>query len=325
VEDALGRLVSADTRSQAVNAVQQLLYAAHQAGERSDRIWAWLATLTTAALHRSDYRFVARIGLGTLVWNGFYLQHDPAIGGYGLGPTPPDAELPLLLDCFEACTHLPEREVLSSDSRTIFDVESVRNWCQGGLSRLPLDEHLTAVARPTRSTDPAPALRNPALTQRPEAHEDEGHYVRKRRVFISYVHEDVMAVDRIAAALRAGGAEVWLDRTHLVPGDRWELAIRHAIRDGDAFLACFSPASGQRERSFMRKELLLAIDELQLRPHDRRWFIPVVLKPCSIPDHPIGGGQYLRELHYVDFSQDWETAIQQLLKAIFPDSTTNNS
>lgn len=321
IEEALGGLVAAENKTKAVNAVQQLLFVGHRAGQPAERIWDWLASRTSATLGRGGYLFVAKVGLGTLVWNGFYLQQDPSIGDYGLGPTPPAAELPLLLDCFEACTHLPEREVLGSDGHMIFDVETARNWCQAGLSRLSLDEHLIA-ARPKRPTGAAPAVRNPAIRHRPEA---EGHRVRKKRVFISYVREDAEAVDRIAVALRDGGADVWIDRTNILAGEPWELVIRRAIRDGDYFVACFSPSSAERERSYMRKELWLAIEELQLRPHDRRWFIPIILEPCSIPDIPIGGTQTLEKLQYLDFSQEWDTAIKGLLMAVSADGTDDVS
>ena len=166
-------------------------------------------------------------------------------------------------------------------------------------------------------------MADPSLDLVPHS-EASADYMRTR-VFISYVREDSVAVDRIAAALRDAAAEVWLDRTSLVGGDPWELRIRRAIRDGDYFVACFSPASVHRERSYMRTELLIAIEELRLRPQDGRWFIPVVLGDCSIPDYPIGGGQTLQKFHYLDFSQDWDAAIRQLLRAVSSDDSNSRS
>ncbi|MBF9127607.1 toll/interleukin-1 receptor domain-containing protein [Plantactinospora sp. S1510] len=140
--------------------------------------------------------------------------------------------------------------------------------------------------------------------------------VPDRHVFISYVREDSAAVDRLATALRGHGIEVWLDRTHLVPGDRWADRIRQAIGAGANFVACFSAASSRRDRTYMNEELILAIEELRLRPRDRRWFLPVVLDGSPVPDHPIGAGETLRSLHHVDLSEGWEAGVLRVAHAI---------
>jgi TIR domain len=137
-----------------------------------------------------------------------------------------------------------------------------------------------------------------------------------KAVFISYVRDDSAAVDRIAANLRTNGVQVWLDRDNISPGDRWRHAIRRAIRDGAYFIACFSPAYAQRERSFVHEELVLALDELRSRPPDRRWFIPVVLNGGKVPDRDIGGGETLQDIQHVDFSDNWDLAMARLLQAV---------
>jgi hypothetical protein len=98
-------------------------------------------------------------------------------------------------------------------------------------------------------------------------------------VFISYVTEDRDVVARLARDLTDLDFVVWLDRTSLAPGARWKAEIRRAIADGAAFFACFSTSSESRERSYMREELDLAVDELRRRPRNRAWFIPVLLEP----------------------------------------------
>src|SRR3954471_16469863 len=96
-------------------------------------------------------------------------------------------------------------------------------------------------------------------------------------IFISYVREDAAIVDALASDLEARGVKVWLDRKSLAPGERWRDAIRHAIQNGDLFVACFSRAFSHRDRSHMHEELTLAIEELRLRPTARTWFIPTLL------------------------------------------------
>ena len=51
-------------------------------------------------------------------------------------------------------------------------------------------------------------------------------------VFISYVRENQLEVDRLADDLRNAGVDVWLDREQIAPGRRWQRAIRTAIVDG---------------------------------------------------------------------------------------------
>ena len=58
-------------------------------------------------------------------------------------------------------------------------------------------------------------------------------------VFISYVSEDMDAVERLAKDLRVHGIRVWLDRDQIKPGQRWKAAVRHAIRDGEFFIAYY--------------------------------------------------------------------------------------
>jgi tetratricopeptide (TPR) repeat protein len=151
-------------------------------------------------------------------------------------------------------------------------------------------------------------LRQDALRSAPTSH-----------VFVSYVSEDLAAARRIAAELEEIEVEVWLDQTRLKPGMRWKDEIRRAIGDGAAFLAFFSPVSEERDRSYMREEIVLACEELRMRPRPRAWFIPLLLDGVSeAPDIPIGGGETLRDLHYVDLHGDWLAGMRQLVAVLRP-------
>jgi hypothetical protein len=135
-------------------------------------------------------------------------------------------------------------------------------------------------------------------------------------VFISYVRENRNDVQRLADALRAHGVTVWLDRTHLKPGDRWKDAIRGAISQGDFFIACFSDEYNGRSKTYMNEELTLAVDELRQRPTDRAWFIPVLLSDCKVPDRSIGAGETLRSIQWVALYDDWDEGIRRILAVI---------
>jgi transitional endoplasmic reticulum ATPase len=142
----------------------------------------------------------------------------------------------------------------------------------------------------------------------------------KKRVFISYVREDSIQVDRIAQTLRVYGLDVWLDRTHIAPGERWQQAIGKAIREGNFFIACFSPAYAERDSTYMNEELRIAVGQLRLMPLTKRWFVPVMLEKCQIPLFPIDSIDTLNSLQYIDFSNDWDAAMRKLINAILSDS-----
>ncbi len=113
-------------------------------------------------------------------------------------------------------------------------------------------------------------------------------------------------VERLVEELKSGGVDVWRDRDRLLPGVRWETAIRQAIESGTAFIACFSAKFDARQRSHMHEELTIAIDELRKRPRDRAWFIPVLLDRAVVPDWDIGAGETLRQLQHVKLYADRE-------------------
>lgn len=135
-------------------------------------------------------------------------------------------------------------------------------------------------------------------------------------VFVSYLRENLAEVEELCDELRRADVAVWLDRENIQPGERWQTSIRRAIEDGASFLACFSQAYGARGSSYMNVELTIAIDQLRARPTDRGWFIPVLLKGGSVPDRPIGGGETLRDIQWVDLAEDWRGGIRRLLDVV---------
>jgi hypothetical protein len=141
-----------------------------------------------------------------------------------------------------------------------------------------------------------------------------------RLVFLSYVREDSPLVDRLAADLRAAGIEVWLDRDNIAAGERWRDAIRGGIRRGDLFIACFSSNYAQRDQTYMNEELILAIEQLRMRPTDRSWFIPVSLDGAAIPERTVGAGETLRDLQAVDLSTAWRSGIQRIIAVARPEA-----
>lgn len=135
-------------------------------------------------------------------------------------------------------------------------------------------------------------------------------------VFISYVREDVEKIDEMAATFKNHGVEVWLDREKILPGARWQAAIRRAIHSGAFFIACFSENYVARDITYMNEELTIAIERLRQTSRKRNWFIPVLLTDCEPPDLSIGGGETVRDLQWVDLQRNWDSGIKDILKVL---------
>jgi hypothetical protein len=136
--------------------------------------------------------------------------------------------------------------------------------------------------------------------------------------FISYVHEDSQAVDQLQRTLEAAGIRVWRDTADLWPGEDWRAKIRHAItNDALVFIACFSPRSLARDKSYQNEELALAIDQLRRRRPDIPWLIPVRFGDCDIPDYDIGAGRTLSSLQRADlFGKNFDAGALRLVAAV---------
>ena len=140
-------------------------------------------------------------------------------------------------------------------------------------------------------------------------------------LFISYVREDADKVDRICETLQAANVNIWLDRDSIAPGLHWQDSIRHAIAQGSYFMACFSANYWSRTRSVMNTELGLAMKELATRRRDVVWFIPVRLDDCLVPEWPIGAGETLGDLQYVDLFRDWPRGMSRIMAVMSPFSS----
>jgi hypothetical protein len=145
------------------------------------------------------------------------------------------------------------------------------------------------------------------------------------KVFISYVKEDSVLVNKLVDALNVHGIDTWIDKTNLTPGTRWKTSIRKAIEGGDFFIACFSENYNNRAKTYMNEELTFAIEELRMRPTNRIWFIPVKISECEIPDKEIGAGETLNSFHYVELFKDWNGSIRKIVRAINPDYIFDDS
>lgn len=130
------------------------------------------------------------------------------------------------------------------------------------------------------------------------------------KVFISYAKEDFGIAFKLYEKLRKEtGIVPWLDTKSLLPGQRWKLEIKHAIRDSDYFLTVLSKNSVNK-RGFVQKEIKDALEKLDEVPETKVFIIPVRVDECR-PSHP-----QLHELHWVDLFPSLENGINKICRAI---------
>lgn len=77
------------------------------------------------------------------------------------------------------------------------------------------------------------------------------------QLFMSYSRKDQGVAERLSAALKRAGAEIWIDHERLVAGTTdWENAVREGIKQADAVIYVASPDAAQSP--YVRDELAIA-------------------------------------------------------------------
>ncbi|MBS0380108.1 MAG: TIR domain-containing protein [Proteobacteria bacterium] len=115
-------------------------------------------------------------------------------------------------------------------------------------------------------------------------------------VFLSYASEDAGVAERICAALRAAGIEVWFDRSELRGGDAWDAMIRRQIKNCALFVPILSRTTHDRVEGYFRLEWKLAIDRSHLIAEDRPFLLPVAVDDIAQSDPRIP--ERFRELQW---------------------------
>jgi cold shock CspA family protein len=127
------------------------------------------------------------------------------------------------------------------------------------------------------------------------------------RVFISYAKEDKGFAEKLYSDLQQAGVKPWLDYMDLIPGQRWEAAIKKAISDSSYFIAVLSSYSVGK-KGYVQKEIRHALDIAEEYPEDEIFIIPVRIDECE----PSFEG--LRRLHRADLFPSYEKGLKELLR-----------
>ena len=99
----------------------------------------------------------------------------------------------------------------------------------------------------------------------------------KNAVFLSYAAEDADEAQRLCAALRAAGIQVWFDRSELRGGDAWDQKIRREIRDCALFIPIISANTQARLEGYFRREWKLAVARTHDMADDKPFLVPLVI------------------------------------------------
>lgn len=115
-------------------------------------------------------------------------------------------------------------------------------------------------------------------------------YCRRKRIFLSYAHEDFPIAEKVAQTLRAAGHTVFFDTQSLVGSDDFNARIRDAINASELFVFLVSRAALDAG-SFTLTELRFARERW---PGGAGTVLPVIIdKDLDLKDLPV----YLASVH----------------------------
>ncbi len=119
-------------------------------------------------------------------------------------------------------------------------------------------------------------------------------------VFVSYSRQQQEFVFKLVADLKQAGVPVWLDQTDITPGQRWDIAIEHALQASTHMLIIISKASA--DSANVRDEIDLALDS-------GKSIIPVRVDDAELPLR-------IRRMQWTDFRDNYASALERLLTAL---------
>ena len=127
----------------------------------------------------------------------------------------------------------------------------------------------------------------------------------KKRIFISYSHQDRKFAEQLAAALHETGEEVWWDRWEILGGDSLiQKIFEEGLAQADAFVVVLSPESVKSK--WVRQELDVATVR---KIEGVTKIIPVVIDNVEIPTA-------LRALLRIDMRQDFKEGVRRITNSV---------
>jgi hypothetical protein len=126
-------------------------------------------------------------------------------------------------------------------------------------------------------------------------------------LFISYSHDDFEAVAPLIGRLREGGFSLWIDEEQIGGGDPLLKGMVEGIRKSDHLIAALSQSYLESKWATFES----AVNQTMDPDNRKRRLIPVVVKPCKIPEE-------YRWLYCPDLTgvKDWEAEYSKVIKNV---------
>jgi TIR domain-containing protein len=106
---------------------------------------------------------------------------------------------------------------------------------------------------------------------------------KQLQVFLLYARGDQEAVRRLYQRMIKEGANVWLDREKILPGQDWQYEIRKAIQGSDLVVVCLS-RQFNKQGGYRHEELKIALAKAHSLPEGGTFIIPARLERCDLPE-----------------------------------------
>jgi hypothetical protein len=131
--------------------------------------------------------------------------------------------------------------------------------------------------------------------------------------FLCHVHEDREAVAALADRLQGLGIRIWLDRQSLRGGDDWDRLIQDVLgKHVNYVVVVQSPRMREQVRSYVFKEVQVALESQRSFARGIRFVIPVKLEPVEQLEE-------LNRFHCIELNQP--RGVEDLVQAIREDWT----
>jgi TonB family protein len=125
------------------------------------------------------------------------------------------------------------------------------------------------------------------------------------KAFFSYSRDDLEFALHLAKDLKNAGANIWMDKLDIRPGQFWERKVEEAVTTCPRMLVILSPSSVNSPN--VMAEVSFAMDE-------KKEVIPVLYRDCKIPFR-------LRPFQYVDLRNEYSQGLEELLATLGAEQT----
>jgi len=102
-------------------------------------------------------------------------------------------------------------------------------------------------------------------------------------IFLLYSSPDYERVHEYYLALLSEGFDPWLDKEKLVAGQSWDFEIKRALARA-AIIVVFLSDNSVVRRSYVQREIRIALDQAQNRLQGDIYLVPVMLDDVAIPE-----------------------------------------